>query len=466
MKEKYAGKRVLVVGMGKSGVAAMRVFARAGADVSVYDAKDIEWSDKDLFARISELGAPTYFNGSEPSPEGWDCIAKSPGVPPSLPLVVAAVENGASLISDLDPAYELSDGDFVAITGTNGKTTTTTLVGEIYETAGTAYAVTGNIGTPVIDTVYKSAPGTTFITEVSSFQLEDIREFRPRVAAILNLTPDHLDRHGTMDGYVAAKARVFEHQTKDDYIVYNADDEPTVNLVKDATSKRFPFSRTKKLDAGACVADDRIVIADSGADAANGDGYIDLIAVDELRIPGAHNVENALAAAAVAYCGGIGPGAIAGALKSFKGVEHRMEYVATIDGVRFVNDSKGTNPDASSKAIEASPEGIYLIAGGYDKQSDFRPFVKGFGGKVKHLLLLGETAERFKQEAGAEGFAASTICKDMGECVRLGLELAEEGDTVLLSPASASWDMYSDFEERGKHFKSIVEGLARPANGN
>jgi UDP-N-acetylmuramoylalanine--D-glutamate ligase len=452
---RYAGKNVLVAGMGKSGVAAMKAFSRAGAEVAVYDAKDIEWGDKDLFTRITELGAKPYFNGAEPPAEGWDYIIKSPGVPPDLGFIAAARANGAVLMSDLDPAYEIADGDFIAITGTNGKTTTTTLVGEIYEAAGTPHAVTGNIGEPVIDTVGKAAPGTVFVTEISSFQLEDAREFRPKVAAVLNLTPDHLDRHKTMERYGEAKANVFAYQTEEDYIVYNADDELVTALVKNAKSKPFPFSRLKSPDTGAFLRDDRLVISDAAKGA-----EIDLIAADELRIPGAHNVENALAAAAIAYCGGIDPKVIAASLKSFKGVEHRMEYVASIDGVKFVNDSKGTNPDASAKAIEASDPGILLIAGGYDKQSDFRPFVREFGGKVKHLLLLGETAKRFKEEASSEGFTDATICEDMGACVRLGLELASPGDTVLLSPASASWDMYSCFEERGAHFKRIVEELA------
>jgi UDP-N-acetylmuramoylalanine--D-glutamate ligase len=453
-RSKYAGKRVLVVGMGKSGSAAMKAFTRAGADVTVYDAKDIERSDEGLYAKIAELGVSGYFNGAEPGSEGWNYIVKSPGVPPDLPFIQSAVRSGAILTGDLDPAYGFADGNFIAITGTNGKTTTTTLVGEIYRAAGLPCAVTGNIGQPVIETVGKAAPGTTFITETSSFQLEDARDFRPRIAAILNLTPDHLDRHKTMENYGAAKARAFAAQTEDDYIVYNADDEAVSDLVRNARSRHFPFSRLRALKAGAMLRDGRLVLSDPGAA-----GEIDLIAADELRVPGAHNIENALAAAAIAYCGGIAPKIIADALKAFKGVEHRMERVATIEGVKFVNDSKGTNPDASARAIEASEPGVLLIAGGYDKQSDFRPFVRGFGGKVKHLMLMGATAERFREEAEAEGFTETTVCEDMGACVRLGFELAEPGDTVLLSPASASWDMYACFEERGEHFRKIVENL-------
>ncbi|MDR1496025.1 MAG: UDP-N-acetylmuramoyl-L-alanine--D-glutamate ligase [Clostridiales Family XIII bacterium] len=458
IESRYTGKNVLVVGMGKSGVAAMKAFTRAGANVSVYDAKDIEWDDRELFARITELDVPCYFNGAEPRPEGWDYIVKSPGVPPDLPFIEAAEKNGAVRVSDLDPAYQLAEGEFVAITGTNGKTTTTTLVGEMYEAAGMPYTVTGNIGVPVIETVGKSTPGTVFVTEISSFQLEDAREFRPKVAAILNLTPDHLDRHKTMENYGAAKAKVFALQREDDYLVYNADDAAVSELVQGARSRCFPFSRVKELAKGAVLKEGRLVVIDP--DAPKG-GVIDLIGADELRIPGAHNVENALAAAAIAYCGGIDPKVVASVLKTFRGVEHRLEHVATIDGVNFVNDSKGTNPDASARAIEASEPGVLLIAGGYEKQSDFRPFVRGFGGKVKHLLLMGETAERFKKEAVEAGFADATVCKDMGACVRLAFELAESGDTVLLSPASASWDRYSCFEERGEHFKKIVDDLSR-----
>ncbi|MDR3225976.1 MAG: UDP-N-acetylmuramoyl-L-alanine--D-glutamate ligase [Clostridiales Family XIII bacterium] len=464
----YEGEHVLVVGMGKSGVAAMKAFAHAGAIVAVYDAKDIEWRDKELFERITDIGAVSYFNGAEPPSEGWDYIVKSPGVPPDLPFIEAAVAQGAVLMSDLDPAYAFAPeaGTFIAITGTNGKTTTTTLVGEIYQAAGAVSVVTGNIGTPVIDTVEKAAYGTIFVTEISSFQLEDVRVFRPKVAAILNLTPDHLDRHKTMENYGAAKAKIFAAQTKDDYIVYNADDELVTALVKSASSKRFPFSRQNVLETGAFLKGGRLVLADAEAivkkyKGVGSDDTTDLIAADELRIPGAHNVENALAAAAVAYCGGIDPKVIARTLKSFRGVAHRMEHVTTINGVNFVNDSKGTNPDASAKAIEASSQGILLIAGGYDKQSDFRPFIRGFDGKVKHLLLMGATAQRFKSEAEEEGFMDVTVCEDMGACVRLGFELAEPGDTVLLSPASASWDMYACFEERGDHFKKTVETLSR-----
>jgi UDP-N-acetylmuramoylalanine--D-glutamate ligase len=260
-----------------------------------------------------------------------------------------------------------------------------------------------------------------------------------------------------MENYAAAKARIFGAQTESDYIVYNFDDPVVAGLVQGAKARLFPFSRTEILTTGAYIKDGRMVISDPSKKKKT---ETDLIATDELRIPGAHNVENALAAAAIAWCGGVDPASIRSALKSFRGVEHRMEHIATIDGVKFVNDSKGTNPDASVKAIEASEPGIILIAGGYEKKSDFRPFVRTFGGKVKHLLLIGATAERFRDEAAEEGFTDATLCGNLGECVRLGFEIASAGDTVLLSPASASWDMFSCFEERGERFKAEVESLA------
>jgi UDP-N-acetylmuramoylalanine--D-glutamate ligase len=459
----YKNKKVLIMGLGKSGEAALKALARVGADVSVFDAKDIEWDNPELYKKIEELRIPAYLNGADvpaDSASPWDLLVMSPGVPVDLPLVKDAAEKGARIIGDLELAYEITPDTFVAITGTNGKTTTTTLVGEIYRNAGVKSYITGNIGTAAVNSALKAKDGAAFITEVSSFQLETIDRFKPKVSAILNLTPDHLDRHKTMDAYIAAKTRVFENQAKDDFLIYNADDPLVVTMVADAAPQLFPFSRVSELPHGAFVKDGRIVIRDK---AVNGEP-ISFIGTDELQIPGKHNLENALAAVAIAYCGGIDPEIISKTLRHFRGVEHRLELVAIIDGVKFINDSKGTNPDASIKAIEAVDPNIFLIAGGYDKESDFRPFVKDFNGKVAHLLLLGATKERFKAEAEEAGFDRITLCEDLGMCLRLGFELAQPGDTILLSPASASWDMYNCFEERGEHFKKLVLELQRSAS--
>jgi UDP-N-acetylmuramoylalanine--D-glutamate ligase len=282
--------------------------------------------------------------------------------------------------------------------------------------------------------------------------------FKPQIAVFLNLKPDPMDRHRTMEAYGAAKARIFENQDAGDFIVYNADDELVASLVSGAKSERLPFSRKKALVAGAYVRDGMIVF-----DGRDGKGPVSVLDIKELQIPGTHNLENALAAVAASFAAGVQPETIAETLRSFKGVEHRIEFVAEIDGVKFINDSKGTNPEASIKAIEAIGDGsgILLIAGGYDKGADFTDYIRAARGRAKKLLLLGATAEKIKDCALAEGFSPADIVKTGGmrEAVRLGFGFAGPGDTVLLSPASASWDMYKDYEERGFHFKSSVAWL-------
>jgi UDP-N-acetylmuramoylalanine--D-glutamate ligase len=457
LKNKYNGKKILIAGLGKSGLAALNYLSLLGADISAYDKKDIEWDDPKTYKKLEELGVKGYFNGAEVPDEKWAYIVMSPGMPPQADFVRAGVTQGAVLTGDLELAAEIGAGTFVAITGTNGKTTTTTLTGEMFAEGGFDVRVTGNIGTPVISTVAEDAKDRVYVTEVSSFQLETTKVFKPKVSAILNITPDHLDRHGTVEDYAAAKAKIFENQDENDFFVYNADDPAVTELSGTCRAKLMPFSRLTELKAGAFVKDGKLVIRDEEGT------ETELLATKELRIPGNHNLENALAAAAIAYCGGVSAKAIKKSLKTFKGVEHRMEPVATLKGVKFVNDSKGTNPDASLMAIRATEPDIILIAGGYDKHSDFHPFIQGFDGKVTHLLLMGATAEQIKNTAEEEGFHDVTVCEDMSQCVRLGFELAKKDDTVLLSPACASWGMYNCFEERGEHFKKCVEELRTKA---
>jgi UDP-N-acetylmuramoylalanine--D-glutamate ligase len=304
-----------------------------------------------------------------------------------------------------------------------------------------------------------------FITEVSSFQLDAIHAggFRPRIAALLNLTPDHLDRYGTTENYGAAKARIFMNQGEGDFCVLNADDESVMTVASRALARpegepaKMLFSRRRPMHNGVYADNGRIYISVNGAAR-----Y--LMDASDIYIPGNHNLENALASAAIAVCGDIDDKVIADTLRSFKGVAHRMEMVAEIDGVKFVNDSKGTNTDASQKAVEAIDGDIILIAGGYEKQADFAEFIRSFGEKVKHAVLLGETAERFAVSASENGFEDYTIVADMDEAVCLGHKLAKPGCTVLLSPASASWDMYENFEQRGEHFCSIVRELKESAD--
>jgi UDP-N-acetylmuramoylalanine--D-glutamate ligase len=451
-------KKLLIVGLGKSGIAAARAAGDRGALLWGYDAK----AACDLGAEALALfgaGECLYAGGDAPGREtGFDALILSPGVPTDLPFITAARAGGAEILGEIELAYRLGGGRYIAVTGTNGKTTTTTLIGEICKGAGRRTEVVGNIGIPAVSRVPAAEDAETLmVTELSSFQLETIRDFHPMVSVLLNITPDHLDRHKTQENYAAAKARVFMNQDESDFFVVNRDDAAAYALAKGCGATVFPFSRRQALDAGAFVSDGHIRVR-----GASGEETL-LCGTDELHIPGAHNLENALAAAAATFCAGIPAADIARALRRFAGVAHRLELADTIDGVRFVNDSKGTNPDSSTKAVEATAPGILLIAGGYDKHADFDAFIASFGGKVKHLLLLGATAEKIRDAALARGFRDITLCADMEACVETGFRMARPGDTVLLSPACASWDMYTCFEERGAHFKRCVREIKEHA---
>ena len=451
-------KQILVAGLGKSGLAAMDTLLKEGAILSVYDDRDIEKDEPELFARLKEAHADCFLNGTAVEDRAWDMIVLSPGVPLSLPFVVNAKKQGAKVIGEIELAYILGRGKYAAITGTNGKTTTITLIGELFTAAGLETFVVGNIGTPVVSKAVIASDDNWLVTEVSSFQLETIEMFKPKIAALLNITPEHLDRHETMENYAAAKARIFENQDEHDFLVYNADDQLVASLVATAKSKKVPFSRLRSLETGAFVMNGMVVYSEN-----KNAKPIDIVRVEKLQIPGAHNLENILAATAIAFAAGIKPEVISKALISFKGVEHRIEFVTEIDGIGFVNDSKGTNPDASIKAIEALGEKseILLIAGGYDKNADFSEFISMVVKQVKKLILIGATSEMIKEKALLEGFPEKEIvmAENMGDAVQSGLDFANAGDTVLLSPACASWDMYENFEERGSHFKSLVRDL-------
>ncbi len=387
------------------------------------------------------------------SSEKFHVAVLSPGVNPRGELPLRIKENGAEIIGELELAYRVGKGNYVSITGTNGKTTTTTLVGEIFKAAGKTTYVVGNIGDPVVTASLKAENKDWLITETSSFQLETVSQFKPKIAAILNLTQDHLDRHITMEGYGLAKAKSFQAQDSQDYRVLNYDDERVWGLRNLPGGEVVPFSRKVALDFGAYLEEDSIVVKDR-------EGKVHFICEkDQVGIPGAHNLENALAAAAISFFAGISPKVIGETLISFKGVEHRLELVREINGVRFVNDSKGTNPDASIKAIEATKGGLILIAGGSEKGSTFEEFLEAFRPKGKALLLMGKTGPGIFKTAENMGMENAMLLKDMEECIYKGYSLAAPGDTVLLSPACASFDMYSNYEERGRHFKLLVEKL-------
>lgn len=326
-------------------------------------------------------------------------------------------------------------------------------MGEIFKNEKKRTFVVGNIGVAVISKALEAGEEDWLVTETSSFQLETTRDFKPLVSAILNLTPDHLNRHHTMEAYAAAKARIFANQDENGYCVVNYDDKTCYALTRDCKARVVPFSRKEELDFGAFVKDGRLVLADEKGT------LIELCGKDELKIIGEHNVENALAAAAVCFFAGISPETIAKTLREFGGVEHRLEFSGELDGVSFYNDSKGTNVDAAVIAIRAMRGRIILIAGGDGKGQSFDELIDNFDGRVKHMLLMGRDAGIIAEAADRRGFREYTYCKDMEECVRRAAELAEPSDVVLLSPACASWDMYDNFEQRGRHFKDCVKRL-------
>lgn len=448
-------KNIMVAGLGKSGVAAMKVLDKLGAKVAVYDAQPKEKLDIKLYDFLACKKIECYL-GVEPSDEvlkAQATLVLSPGISLETELVVRAKNFGVVIIGELELAYQIAKGKFIAITGTNGKTTTTTLVGKMFKNAGYDTRIVGNIGNPVVTEALESSDDTWLITEASSFQLETIKDFKPVGATILNLTEDHLNRHKTMENYGIIKANIFKNQDENNFYAANVDDETSYNLTKLVDKVRIvPFTTKKELDFGVCVVNDIITVKDK-------DEIVSLCNKSELKIPGQHNLENALAAVTLAYFAGIPEADITKTLLEFEGVEHRIEYVDTINGVRFINDSKGTNPDSSIKAVYAMQKNIILIAGGSSKNSDYTSFVDAFEERVKALVLQGETANAIAESADKAGFTNIYFTDGMRKSVEKAYELASEGDVVLLSPACASFDFYSNFEERGRDFKEKVRIL-------
>ncbi|MGP1569544.1 MAG: UDP-N-acetylmuramoyl-L-alanine--D-glutamate ligase [Eubacteriales bacterium] len=446
-----AGKNVMVAGLGKTGIALIKVLKKMGANIFVYDGKTKEEISPKTSDFLSMMCQASFFK-EIPNDEilkSQDLLILSPGISLENELVTAASGLGIEITGELEFAYMLTKAKFVAITGTNGKTTTTSLVGLIFKNADLDVQVVGNIGIPVVEKVLEATENTWFVTEVSSFQLETVSKFKPKVSAILNLTQDHLNRHKTMENYANTKANVFKMQDSSDYYVANADDATSFELVKQCKgAKVVPFSKNKRFEFGVFVKNGMLTVADGKE--------IPICNVGELRIKGEHNLENALAAVGISYFAGIAPEFIEKSLREFEGVEHRLEYVDTIKGVRFVNDSKGTNTDSSIKAVYAMQKNIVLIAGGSSKDSDYTDFVNTFKDRVKHLVLQGDTAKIIAKSAQKAGFKNIVFSKGMKESVEKAFSLSEEGDVVLLSPACASFDFYRNFEERGEDFKKKV----------
>lgn len=447
-------RKILVIGMGKSGVAAAKALAAGGAEVTVNDTK----SPSDLAGACRELaGWPVHIvTGECPAvlPGEFDFVVTSPGVPNWAEPLKEAVRHGIPVLSEIELAYRFAKGPVIAITGTNGKTTTTALTGQLFKDAGYAVSVAGNIGVPFIGEVLYKLPEHLFVVEVSSFQLEWVDAFRPKVALITNITPDHLERHGTMDEYRRVKARVFQRQEAGDYTVLNYDDPLVQELAGLTRGQVIFFSRLHKLEEGVFVKDGKIYIRAQGREEA-------VCAAAELTIPGAHNLENALAAVAAGWVMGLSGEQMAQTLRSFPGVPHRLERVAVINGVEYINDSKGTNPEAAVKALLAFDKPIVLIAGGSRKGgTDFSGLALKIKEKVRELILVGETAREIKEAVEKVGFDRARIVNSLEEGVKTAAALARPGDIVLLSPACASFDFFRNFEHRGEVFKELVLRLA------
>ena len=448
----YNGKKALVCGMAKSGIAAAKLLKRLGAEVTLQDMKKREDIAADVL-NLENEGIALY-TGANPDDIACaqDIIVLSPGIPCDLPFILAAEEAGVSVISEVELAYTLTKCPITAITGTNGKTTTTTLTGEIMKAVYGNTAVVGNIGIPYSDEVERLTEKDWVVAEISSFQMEKAKEFTPHISAVLNITPDHLNRHKTMEVYIAMKEKVFEKQTAEDFCILNYGDEACRKMADKTAAKVFFFSSSEKLEEGIYLDGENIEVRWNGINET-------LINVNDLQILGVHNHENVMAAAAMAICANIPLDTIRSVLKAFGGVEHRIEYVATVDGVDYYNDSKGTNVDASIRAVLAMKKPIVLIGGGYDKGGSFDEWTQLFPGRVKHLVLIGVTAPQVRASAEKFGFTAISDCETFKEAVDLCREKAEDGDCVLLSPACASFDMFPDYEFRGREFKRIVKDL-------
>ena len=445
----------IVAGTGKSGISATKLLVNHGVKVYLFD----ENKDRDIEA-IKEKTGDSELVQIELGELGEDALSSSqlmvisPGIPVDAPFTDVVRNAGIPIWSEIELAYHYGKGKIAAITGTNGKTTTTALVGEIVKAHNAKTIVVGNIGIPYTELCDTTDDDSDTVAEISSFQLETVIDFHPNVSAILNLTPDHLNRHYTFENYGNVKFSITKNQTMDDVTVLNYDDEHTRAMGEKAKDHCHVvyFSRLEKPAGGVYVEDGDIILED-------GDKKINVLAIKDLKLMGAHNVENVLAAVGISYYMGVPVDVIRDVATSFKAVAHRIEYVDTVDGVAYYNDSKGTNPDAAIKAIQAMKRPTVLIGGGYDKGSEYTEWINSFDGKVKKLILLGDTKEKIAADAEKCGFKDYMFVDSFEEAVLTAAKIAESGEAVLLSPACASWDMFPSYEVRGEKFKEIVNSL-------
>jgi len=447
------GKKVLVVGFARSGLSAANFLLRRGAQVTITDLKTAE----ELEDSIAQLAKPAQFSWGTHHREDFlqsDFIILSPGVPSDLPELLEASDQSIPIYSEVELAYRFLEGRLIGVTGSNGKTTTTTLIGKLFETAGLDFVVAGNIGSPLIQSLEiptgSASTSTTYVVELSSFQLENIEQFRCDIALMLNISPDHQDRYPEFNDYLRAKEQIFLNQLPEHYAVLNADDPDTLKMAAERRATAVLYSRKRALEQGVFLHDQRIQIAWKGE-------RHDLMPVDEVRLRGGHNLENVLAATAAGFLSGIDPEAMMETFSTFEGVEHRLELVRDLGGVTFYNDSKATNVESTVQALKAFSEPLIVIMGGLDKGADFSALAPLMKEKVKRLIVLGAASDRIE---GVLGHSVSTLrAENMRQAVGLAYDHALSGDVVVLSPGCTSFDMFEDFEHRGQVFKEAVRAL-------
>lgn len=450
----FEGKKVLVCGMARSGVSAAQCLYELGARVTISDSK----AEEKLAEALQPLEGMDIRRclGDQAQPadlESYDLAVTSPGIPLQAPILRAVQAAGVPLIGELELGAQVSRAPLYAVTGTNGKTTTTTLIGEIFRNLGKTTYVVGNIGYPFTACALRCGEEDVAVAEVSSFQLETISTFHPHIAVMCNITEDHLNRHGTMEEYIRVKERIFENMGQGDYAVLNLDDPIVRGMAERIPCAPAFFSRRQEVETGAYLEGEEVVFSLNGHKKR-------VLRADEIRIPGEHNLENALAATALTMLAGVPAPVVRHTLKTFPGVEHRIETVRTVEGVTYINDSKGTNVDASIRAVRAMKAPTVLLAGGYDKHTDFLPLAREIlASKIHTVVVLGDTAEQIERALRAVGFESILHAKTFEEAVLLARSCAREGENVLLSPACASFDMFQDYEERGRVFKEIVSRL-------
>ena len=450
----FKNKKILVVGAGISGISVAKVLQEIGAQVCLSDSKKIEDVNHDLTGLIDSGVSLNFGEQDEAILADLDYMIISPGISINAPLVLAAKAKGIIVLSEVEVAFQLAQAPILAVTGTNGKTTTTTLLSSLLTQTGKKVHVGGNLGMALSNEAILAQADDLIIAEISSFQLEGVCDFKPHIAAILNITPDHIDRHGNLENYQAAKEKIFAQQDENDFLVLNYDDTKVAKLAAKSKGKVLFFSTKATLREGIFLENHQIVSLF--------DGEKNIIChKDDLQIKGEHNIQNAMAACAFGIILGLKAEVLAKVLKEFKSVEHRIEFVDTINGIEYYNDSKATNPESAIKALEAFAGGVILLAGGHDKMTDLTQFMQEIKKKTVCLILIGEATARFKENALKHKIDNIYTATSMEDAVAYAHEIAKINQVVLLSPACSSYDMFKNYEERGKVFKQLVKNLKR-----